>query len=121
MGLLDTVRNVAGSMSSEEIKDLQKMATLQEKEAREDPLSHGFRPHVSQLKVHRSTTNDILFVAANRLGKSTCGMREALWRATGTHPYKKIRPHSTVWCGFPDYPFFRRTTLPMYRRWHPRN
>lgn len=121
MGLLTQVRNVASGMSPAELRKLSEWAKNQEQEAKVDPLGHGFLPHKAQMEVHTSTSQDILFVAANRIGKSTTGIREALWRATGTHPYKKVRPHSTIWCGFPDYPFYRRTTFPIYRRWFPRN
>jgi phage terminase large subunit-like protein len=121
MGLLDGISNVALALSSEEREILRKEAAKREELARKDPLSYGFPPHGAQLQIHRSSHQDILFVAANRIGKTTTGMREVLWRATHTHPYKKIRPHSTIWCGFPDFPFYRRTTLPMFRRWYPRD
>lgn len=120
-GLLQGLKNVVQGATEKELRELQEWAAQQEKAAAEDPLNHGFRPHRSQMEVHSSIKDEILYVAANRVGKSTTGMREALWRATGTHPYKKLKPHEAIWCGFPDYPFFRRTTLRIFRRWAPRN
>lgn len=121
MGLLETVQNVAAGLQPEELKHLQEWAKDQEREAQQDPLNHGFRPHRSQMAVHSSDSKEILYVAANRVGKSTTGIRETLWRATGTHPYKKIKPHSTIWAGFPDFPFFLRVTQRLFRAWYPKN
>lgn len=119
-GLLSEVPNVAAHLPPEELKRLARVQRTREKSSKEDPLNSGFPPHVGQLKIHQSTSQEILLVAGNRFGKSTCGMREALWRATGTHPYKQIRPHHSIWCGFPDYNFFLRTTQRLFRRWVPR-
>lgn len=121
MGLLEGVRNIVSGLSKEEVEEVERWTKKQEQEAKDDPLNHGFRPHPSQMKLHVSTAHEALFVAANRVGKSTGGMREALWRATGTHPYKEVKPHEAIWCGFPDYPFYRRTTLRIFKRWCPRN
>jgi phage terminase large subunit-like protein len=121
MGLLDGTRNVVAALSPEDQRYMLEWGKEQQRRALVDPLNHGFKPHQSQLKVHRSLSKESLFVAANRIGKTTTGMREALWRATGTHPYKHTRPHTQIWCGFPDYPFFLRTTLPMFRKWAPRD
>jgi phage terminase large subunit-like protein len=121
MGLLDNTRNHAAKLTDEDRKAVVAWAKEREELARVDPLNYGFDPHEVQLRLHRSTSQEILFVAANRVGKSTAGMREVLWRATGTHPHKKVRPHEQIWCGFPDYPFFLRHTLRMYRAWYPRD
>lgn len=86
-----------------------------------DPLNYGQRPHVFQELMHMSPAKLTLFVAANRLGKSVGGMREVLWRATGTHPYRPFKPIEMIWCGFPSYPFFRETTRPHFTALCPKD
>lgn len=121
MGLLDDLDNVALGRPADEVRALAALAERQAQEAKLDPLNHGFLPHEGQMKVHRSKAKEILLVAANRFGKTVTGMRETLWRATGTHPYKKVRPHNMIWCGFPDFPFYLRVTQQHFKKWHPRN
>lgn len=87
---------------------------------RNNPLRFGFPPHGGQEQVHCSEHDHILTISANRWGKSTAGIREALWRATHTHPYKDIKRHRVIWCGFPDYPFYVRVTERLFNFWVPR-
>lgn len=86
-----------------------------------DPLNHGHRPHAVQEQLHTSPAKLTMLVAANRAGKSFAGMRETLWRATGTHPYRAPKPIDTIWCGFPSYPFFRETTRPHFLNLCPKD
>lgn len=87
---------------------------------RNNPLRYGFPPHAGQEEVHCSTHDHILLISGNRWGKSTAGIREAMWRATHTHPYKEIPRHRVIWCGFPDYPFYVRVTERLFNTWAPR-
>lgn len=79
-----------------------------------DPLNHGPPPHLYQERLHTSQAPTTAFIAANRAGKSFAGMREVLWRATMTHPYRKPKPIDMIWCGFPSFAFFRETTGPHF-------
>lgn len=86
-----------------------------------DPLNYGFKPHAGQMAVHKSTADEILLVAANRFGKSMAAMREVLWRATGTHPYKKTKPCRVIWCGFVDFGFYLKVTKRLFEEWCPKD
>jgi len=89
--------------------------------ASKDPLNYGPAPHVFQEMLHTSPSKLTVLVAANRLGKSWAGMREVLWRATMTHPYREPKPINMVWCGFPSFAFFRETTGPHFFSLMPRD
>jgi phage terminase large subunit-like protein len=88
---------------------------------RGDFLTHGFPPYAAQELVHASSHEFILMIAANRAGKSTTGMREVLWCATMTHPYKENYPMDTIWVGFPDFGFYRRVTRELFLQWCPKS
>ena len=88
---------------------------------RDDPLAHGPPPNPAQEELHLSDAEITFLVAGNRLGKSYAGMREVLWRATMTHPYRPATPHDMIWCGFPSYAFFRETTSAHFWRLCPRS
>lgn len=53
----------------------------------------------SQLRVFRSSRRVRLFRAGNQaLGKTTCGLAEVIWCATGRHPYREVpQRHGTYW------------------------
>src|SRR5690349_3710836 len=97
-----------------------RMAAERERLLTVDPLNYGYAPHAGQLEVHRSTRDETLLIAANRWGKTVTGMREVLWRATGTHPYKTLKPHKVIWCGFVDFGFYIRNTKRVFDQWCPR-
>jgi hypothetical protein len=62
-----------------------------------------------------------LFIfSGNRGGKTTCGAVEHIWRATGTHPFKKNKvPIKTAIIG-PDFENWGRTVLePKLNTWAP--
>lgn len=87
---------------------------------REDPLRYGVPPHVGQEEMHCAEGQHTLLISANRWGKSWALMREALWRATHTHPYRRLRPHNVIWLGFPDFPFYLKVTKRIFDAWCPK-
>jgi phage terminase large subunit-like protein len=118
---LSQIKNTFANLSAQDRQALAEWAEEKARLMRADPLNHGFTPHPGQLEVHSSKSKEVLLVAANRFGKSVTGMREALWRATGTHPYKKVRPHEVIWCGFVDYGFYNKVTKRLFREWCPKD
>jgi phage terminase large subunit-like protein len=87
---------------------------------RQNPLRHLARPHAGQELLLASSHPHILLIAANRWGKTLAAIWEVLWRATNTHPYKQLRPHQTIWCGYPDHKFFIRVTKRIFDAWIPK-
>jgi phage terminase large subunit-like protein len=116
----DSTPNVAGNLAGEALQRVAEWAAEREKILRDDPLNYGFPPHAGQMKVHLSEKNEVLTIGANRSGKSTAGIREALWRATMTHPYKKTKPCDVIWCGFVDYGFYLKVTKRLFEEWVPK-
>lgn len=113
--------NVARDLKKEDQARLMEWAAERERLLRDDPLNYGFPPHPGQMKVHESRAQETFLVAANRWGKSVAGIRESLWRATMTHPYKPNRPHDVIWCGFVDFGFYIKVTKRLFDEWVPKN
>lgn len=88
---------------------------------RVDPMTYGVPANEPQERLHCSRSKHVLFVAANRIGKSTGGTRECLWRARGAHPYKPVRRHRLIVVGILDFTFYKLVSLPMLERWLPRH
>lgn len=118
---LSRVTNVARTASAADLRYMAELAAERERLLHNDPLNYGFTPHAGQLAIHKSTADEVFLVAANRWGKSVTGMREVLWRATGSHPYKQIRPHRVIWCGFVDFGFYIKVTKRIFDEWAPKN
>lgn len=118
--LFDEVENPLAGLPEAEARHLLEWGEERARLMRDDPLNYGYPPHEGQLKVHRSYSKEVLLIAANRWGKTVCGMREVFWRATGTHPYKKVKPHDVIWCGFVDYNFYNKTTKRVFDQWLPK-
>lgn len=58
------------------------------KEGSRAPNIKKYRPHEKQYMFHASTKKKKLYIGGNRSGKTTGGVCEAIWRATGRHPYR---------------------------------
>lgn len=119
-GLFGGVENELQGLDPSQVRHIEAWGTQQAELMVKDPLNYGYPPHEGQLQVHRSTSNEVLLIAANRWGKTVCGLREVLWRATGTHPYKKTKPHKVIWCGFLNFGFYNKTTKPAFDEWVPK-
>lgn len=56
------------------------------------PSVYGYRPHEKQVEFHSLPQPRRLFLGGNRSGKTVGGATEAVWWATGKHPYRKTPP-----------------------------
>lgn len=86
-----------------------------------DPMTYGHKPHAKQEEILRSSEKRKIVVAANRVGKTEGGMRDALWCARGNHPYRRTTPISDIWIGSPDYPSYEKFHLPAFNEWCPKS
>jgi phage terminase large subunit-like protein len=59
------------------------------------PNINGYTPHDKQIDFHTSNARGRLFIGGNRSGKTVGGATEAVWRATGRHPYLSVPPPPT--------------------------
>ncbi len=57
----------------------------------------GEKVHKKQLAFHKCAKRNRWVFGGNRSGKTECGAVEAVWLATGTHPYRKNRPNVFGW------------------------
>ena len=89
------------------------------RQIQENPLKHSYPPHEGQEKILGSSSRRRIVIAANRVGKTDCGMRDAIWCARGEHPYRKVRLHTQIWIGSPDYPSYLKFHKPAFDRWCP--
>ena len=82
---------------------IEKIRAIEAEQARrreEDSLARyntGEKVHQKQLAFHRCTKRNRWVFGGNRSGKTECGAAEAVWLATGTHPYKQNRPNVFGW------------------------
>lgn len=85
------------------------------------PVRFRFTPTELQEEFHVARKRIVLDLRSNRLGKSTSAFWEIVWRANGVHPYKHVPLVDTIWSGFPNYPFYEKVTLPIFREHMPRS
>ncbi len=82
---------------------IEKIRAIEAEQARRQEQDHlaryniGDRVHEKQLAFHRCPKRNRWVFGGNRSGKTECGAVEAVWLATGTHPYKKNRPNVFGW------------------------
>lgn len=62
------------------------------------PNNLQYEPHNKQVMFHASNKNGRQYIGGNRSGKTTGGINEDIWWATGRHPYLKL----------PDAPIYGR-------------
>jgi phage terminase large subunit-like protein len=117
----ERIEDIVGSLTREQRAEVEAWMAGEMLRIRGDPLKYGPPPHAGQESVHASNHPHRLLISANRWGKSVCGMREVLWSATMTHPYREAVPMRTIWVGFPDFPFYRRVTRQIFLEWLPRH
>lgn len=56
-----------------------------------------YHPHTKQETFHRSTKRNRWMFGGNRTGKTVSGGAEAVWYATGKHPYKQVKTPNRGW------------------------
>ena len=57
----------------------------------------GKRVHKKQVGFHTDDSKSRWVFGGNRTGKTECGAMEAVWWATGTHPYRNIATATDGW------------------------
>ena len=82
---------------------------------------YGYVPHAKQNKFHVSMAHMRLYIGGNRAGKTTAGVIEDIWWATGTHPFRETPP-PPVQGRVVGVDFARGVELillPEFKRWCP--
>ena len=80
-----------------------------------------YTPQDQQLPFHRSIKRIRAVFGANRSGKSVGGATEAVWYATGTHPYKDIPTPNYGRIVCTDFTNgIEKVIIPEVRKWLPR-
>lgn len=71
------------------------------------------------MSFHSSEANERLAIGSNRSGKTTCGVVEDIWWATGTHPYLDTpRPPVSIRCVCTDFVNgIQKTILPKFKEY----
>jgi phage terminase large subunit-like protein len=85
------------------------------------PNINGYNPHPKQLTFHSSMDKSRLFLGGNRSGKTTAGVIEDIWWATGRHPYRETpEPPVRIRVIGVDFPNgVEKILLPEFARWVP--
>ncbi len=90
------------------------------KRIRENGIRY-YDPQEQQKPFHTSTKRIRAVFGGNRSGKSVCGACEAVWYATGTHPYKNIPvPNYGRICCTDFTNGIEKVILPEIKRWLPK-
>ncbi len=82
---------------------IEKIKAIEAEQARRREQDHlakyntGERVHEKQLAFHRCQKRNRWVFGGNRSGKTECGAAEAVWLATGTHPYRRNKPNVFGW------------------------
>lgn len=85
------------------------------------PNINGYQPHTKQELFHRSLARGKQFIGGNRSGKTVGGGTEAVFRATGRHPYRKVKPPPTYGrvCAVDFVQGVEKIVKPEIARWLP--
>jgi phage terminase large subunit-like protein len=104
-------------------KQKEELAALLEEKARrqrEEKLRYyntGTRVHHKQVRFHQDTRRNRWVLGGNRTGKTVAGAVEAVWRARGIHPYRKITRPTKGWVVSLDYNVQRDVAQKEVLRW----
>ena len=90
-------------------------------EAYDDRKLQRYEPHPGQLAFHKSPKKIRLITSGNRWGKTTCSVLEAIWIATGTHPYKNIPVPNRGKMYGESFPVVMETFYPKFLEWIPKS
>lgn len=104
--------DLTATWTAEDWELVEKQLQYEQSLAEEDPLNHGLPPHEGQEEMHMSSAKRRLVIMGNRAGKSWSACREAVWWATGTHPYRNVPNVDTIWIGCETFSFLREVHVP---------
>ncbi len=82
------------------VEKIKRIEEEQRRRRESDTLSRynvGKKIHKKQLAFHKCKKRNRWVFGGNRSGKTECGAVEAIWLATGTHPYKRNRKNVFGW------------------------
>ncbi len=88
-------RHDLAQLPQEDLLELLALAEQMEANAKKTAV---YIPNIIQNAVHRSVAFIRALFSGNGVGKTTACLQEALWTATGTHPYKETSriPNTTI-------------------------
>lgn len=98
---------------------MEKYVALEIRRIQTDRITYGPRLHAGQEIIIANKSRRKIVVAGNRWGKTAGMMRDVLWCARGEHPYRKVKPHTQIWVGAPDYPSYLKFHKPTFDEWCP--
>ena len=98
------------ALSLQQKKELLKLLVHRQEVRSADPLGY-YKPYPKQEEFHKDPSRIRLFIGSNRSGKSTAGVVEDLWYATGTHPHRPVATPTKGWICGPDFPTWARTVM----------
>lgn len=78
--------------------------------SQEDIAAYEPLPH--QLEFHKAQVKNRWLIGGNRSGKTVAGAIEAIWFATGWHPYREIKTPNSGWIVSIDFPNSRDIAQP---------
>lgn len=91
-----------------------------ERRIRENGIKY-YRPHRKQAEFHASRKRNRWMFGGNRTGKTVSGGAEAVWYATGLHPYKSIKTPNRGWVVSLTNEVQRDVAQKEILRWLPRS
>lgn len=89
------------------------------------PNIRKYAPHEKQYLFHSSPKKRKLYIGGNRSGKTTAGVCEGIWRATGKHPYRPelnlpgVVPSRGRVVGVDFIQGIDKIIVPQYKQWTP--
>ena len=108
-------------MNIEQLSNAELVKILQTLEQQENALNSDklalYHPHEGQVDFHSNSARIRLLVTGNRFGKTTASVIEAIWLATGTHPYHSIPVPNTGKLYGQSFPTIMETIAPKFEQW----
>lgn len=104
-------------LNKEQLTRLAEVKAIKVREARSDKQRYYKPTNRVMDNFHRGVEKIRFIVGGNRSGKTVTGGMEAVWIATGEHPYKKVRVPNKGWVVSLDFPSSRDIAETEVRRW----
>jgi len=83
-------------LTNKDIPSLEVVRAEIARRKKEEALRY-YVPHKKQLDFHMSNKRNRWSLGGNRTGKTVCGAVEAVYMATGTHPYRSVKVPNKGW------------------------